>query len=284
MAAPDYGFSDRALDAFAHRIRLYDPVSGSWEGGSSQSALEGAQEAVTGVQIGAALASLVNGGWRITPYVVDSIYDRATSSRLYRKSNVGREHVLDPALGVQVRRTLFADWVSKADDAVLYRADYGQAGGRATQRLFAGMTPVRYPKYLLVIAEDAGQIRPVRPGVQNRGVAGLTQLGREMLAHVEKHPPQAAVTGPPPSRGEENMRQFLIGKRLATPKNADEIAARTATMPALKGLSLRKALQQLDPYKLKVSVRGSGKVVDQSPRAGTSLSGANACLLTLDER
>ena len=29
---------------------------------------------------------------------------------------------------------------------------------------------------------------------------------------------------------------------------------------------------------------GSGKVVDQSPRAGTSLSGANACLLTLDER
>ena len=55
-------------------------------------------------------------------------------------------------------------------------------------------------------------------------------------------------------------------------------------MPALRGLSLRKALQKIDPYKMKVSFNGSGKVIAQYPPAGTSLLGMNECMLTLDER
>ena len=61
VAAPDYGFSGDMLHDFARRIRLFDSVSDNWEGGASQDNREGSQEAVTGVQIGATLASLVNG-------------------------------------------------------------------------------------------------------------------------------------------------------------------------------------------------------------------------------
>ncbi len=292
VAAPDYGFNEDMLDNFEHRIRLYDPVADTWEGGSSQEPPERAQDAVTGVQVGATLASLVNGGWRINPYVVDSIYDHASSTRFYRKSgedNVGRAHVLDPALSVKVRRNLFSSWVSDKDNKIVYKAEkeqtgfIGEADSYSIQRLFAGLTPAQYPQYLLIMAVERDEVRPQPPGKTAKEDT-LAELGRNLLSYVENNPPQLAQAEIPPPRSEENRRQFFISKRLAMTKTPEEIAAQAATMPALRGLSLRKALQKIDPYKMKVSFNGSGKVIAQYPPAGTSLLGMNECMLTLDER
>lgn len=290
VAMPDYGFSNAMLDNFEHRIRLYDSVSDNWEGGSSQKDLEGADDAVTGVQVGATLASLVNGGWRINPYVVDSIYDHASSTRFYRKNDgTGRAHVLDPALSVKVRRNLFANWVSDKDNKVLYLAETermgtnSEPGEYSVQRLFAGLTPAVHPQFLLVMAVEKTENWPQPKGTQAKKDT-LHQLGRDLLTYVEQNPPQLTQAEAPPARSEENMRQFFISKRLATTKTPEEIAAQAAAMPALRGLSLRKALQKIDPYKLKVSINGSGKVIAQYPLPGVSLLGMNECILTLDER
>ena len=51
-------------------------------------------------------------------------------------------------------------------------------------------------------------------------------------------------------------------------------------MPDLRGLSLRKALRNLQQFGLKVKIAGSGRVVDQEPKAGLRFSGGE-CLLTL---
>lgn len=290
VAAPDYGFSGDMLHDFARRIRLFDSVSDNWEGGASQDNREGSQEAVTGVQIGATLASLVNGGWRINPFVVDSIYDHGSRTRFYRKNEGdSRAHVLDPALSVKVRRDLFSCWVSTADNKILYRAEKRQDGsagelrGYSIQRLFAGMVPAQYPRYLLVIAVETSEMQP-RQGSAVTQTDSLVQLGRSMLSYVQNHPPQVAPTEEPPPRNEENKNQFFISRRLAAPKTPEEVAARTATMPALRGLSLRKALRKMDPYKMKVNITGRGRVVAQYPLAGSPLHGANECALTLDER
>ena len=112
----------------------------------------------------------------------------------------------------------------------------------------------------------------------------LEQLGRNLLNYVEKNPPQTAQVEAPPPRSEENMRQFFISKRLVITRSPEEIAAHAATMPVLRGLSLRKALQKIDPYKMKVSFTGIGKVVAQYPPAGSALLGMNECILTLDEQ
>ena len=289
VAAPDYGFTDAMLDNFEHRIRLYDSVSDNWEGGSSQENFEGRRDAVTGVQVGATLASLVNGGWRINPYVVDSIYDHASSTRFYRKSDgEGRAHVLDPALSVQVRRNLFSSWLSEKDNKILYQAAKeqtgfgGDSGKYSIQQLFAGLAPAQYPQYLLVIAVEKEEVRPEQQKGKVAQEVSLEQLGRDLLSYVETNPPQTAQVEAPPPRSEENMRQFFISKRLAVTRSPEEIAAHAATMPALRGLSLRKALQRIDPYKMKVSFSGSGKVVAQYPPAGSRLLGMNECILTLD--
>ena len=287
VAAPDYGFSPDMLDSFARRIRLYDPVSSAWEGGASQETQEGRPTAITGVQIGATLASLVNGGWRITPFVIDSIYDHATKNRLYRKDTATWAHILDPALGVKVRRNLFADWISAPDNKILYQAEKmqrnftGDPERLAMQRLFVGMVPAQYPKYLLVLAVESSAMRPQEQKAVKDDT--LVQLGSKILSYAEAHPPQPAQATVPPALSEDNKHQFFISQRLAGTNTLDEGETRTAIMPALQGLSLRKALQKMTPYKLKVNIRGSGTVVAQSPRAGTSLLGANECTLTLNE-
>lgn len=51
-------------------------------------------------------------------------------------------------------------------------------------------------------------------------------------------------------------------------------------MPDLRGASLRKALQVLNQYDLKVRIQGVGRVVEQRPEAGTTLNG-DECVLIL---
>ncbi len=292
VAPPDYGFTESMFDNFEHRIRLYDSVSDNWEGGASQENLEGTQAAVTGVQMGATLASLVNGGWRIAPYLVDSLYDHGSDSRLYRKNeSIGRAHVLDPALGVKIRRDLFSGWVSSDGDTIVYMAEKERPGNESgsgeysRQRLFAGLVPAKHPRYLLLIAVESNESRPELKPKAGGESRSLEQLGRDLLSHVEQHPPQPAATDAPPPRSEENMRQFFISKRLARHKIPEEIAAQSATMPSLRGLSLRKALQKIDSYKMRVRINGSGTVVAQYPLPGTTLLGTqHECILTLEER
>jgi len=52
-------------------------------------------------------------------------------------------------------------------------------------------------------------------------------------------------------------------------------------MPDLSGLSLRRALRLLQDKKVTVRILGTGRVVAQSPLAGTPLAGVKECRLTL---
>ncbi|MFT4022312.1 MAG: penicillin-binding protein [Flavihumibacter sp.] len=61
----------------------------------------------------------------------------------------------------------------------------------------------------------------------------------------------------------------------------DERNLATAAMPDLKGLGLRDALYLLESMKLKVQVKGKGKVVSQSVAAGTAIKKENPVVLEL---
>lgn len=54
-------------------------------------------------------------------------------------------------------------------------------------------------------------------------------------------------------------------------------------MPDLRGQSLRKSLRLLQDVYLKISIRGTGKVVSQKPVPGTPLKGVSECTLILDK-
>ena len=86
----------------------------------------------------------------------------------------------------------------------------------------------------------------------------------------------------PATRAEENYRRFLISRRLDLPVEKKEYGVVEHRMPELVGLSLRKGLQQISPYGLKVSISGSGRIVRQEPAPGTSLTQSASCRLVLE--
>jgi cell division protein FtsI (penicillin-binding protein 3) len=61
----------------------------------------------------------------------------------------------------------------------------------------------------------------------------------------------------------------------------DKTLPKLEKMPDLKGQSLRKSLRLLQGVYLKISIRGTGKVVSQKPAPGTPLKGVSECTLIL---
>lgn len=288
VAAPDYGFTSDKLAAFEEQIQLYGSVFGNWESGpvTDQSVQE---PVVTGVQVGVTIASLVNGGWRITPYVIDSVYDHATAQRYFRSNEATRkEHVLDPALGVKIRRELFANWQVEEMNLVSYSAAGLQVGREkgysrySMQELFAGMIPAKKPKFLLLMAIERDYLQPLTPeSKKDKGT--LEQMGRELLASFQVERPEQVAEAPPP-KSAENLRQFFISRRLNVREEPGKASEQVALMPRLRGMSLRKGLQQLNPHAMRIQVSGSGRIIAQYPLPGTPLRGVNECILTLDAR
>ncbi len=79
---------------------------------------------------------------------------------------------------------------------------------------------------------------------------------------------------------------LLFQKWSLAQEAADSPAAMTGNlvdleMPDLVGMSLRKAMQTLQGYNLKVSVQGSGRVTRQAPAAGVRLKGVTEAKLEL---
>jgi cell division protein FtsI (penicillin-binding protein 3) len=290
VAAPRYGFTSEKLDGFEKQIQLYGSVFGNWESGPGAPESPDAQPVVTGVQVGVTLASLVNGGWRITPYVVDSIFDHATAKRYFRSNEATeKSHVLDPALGVKIRRELFTNWLQEQENVVVFTAEHRQVQKEkmysrySMQELFVGLAPAKQPKFLLLMAVEQDRLYPAQ-SEKNSDKIALAAMGKNLLAVFVKASPAEALPEKPPEPSKENRRQFFISKKLNfrdAPGKASEPVPR---MPPLRGMSLRKGLQQIDKYKMKVRVNGSGRIIAQYPLTGTPLTGADECILTLDSK
>jgi cell division protein FtsI (penicillin-binding protein 3) len=290
VAAPNYGFSGEKIDAFEQQIQLYGSVFGNWESGPGVPDQADAQPVVTGVQVGVTLASLVNGGWRITPYVIDSLYDHKTAKR-YSRHNEATEkiHVLDPALGVKIRRDLFTNWLLEQENLIVFTADHAQMrkerefSQHSMQELFVGMAPAKQPKYLLLMAVERDHLYPLS-NEKGSGLAALEAMGKELLSVFVKSQSPEGFPERPPERSKENLRQLFISKRLSFREAPGKANEPIPLMPKMRGMSLRKGLQQIDKYKMKVKINGSGRIIAQYPLPGQSLIGVDECMLTLESK
>lgn len=290
VASPNYGFTDAQLNAFEQQIQLYGSVFGNWQSGPVTSETQGSEPVVTGVQVGVTLASLVNGGWRITPFVIDSLFDHTTKRR-YARNNEATEriHVLDPALGVKIRRDLFNRWYDEPNNMVVFSKEHLRLfkeksfSRYSKQELFVGLAPAKQPKFLLLMAIERENLDPA--GKEREGAAdSFESVGRELLASFVKNSPVEGLADAPPARSRENLQQFFISKRLSYRQAPGKVEEPVVVMPQVRGMSLRKAIQQMDKFKIRVRINGTGRIVAQYPQAGQSLLGVEECILTLQSR
>ncbi len=300
IRAPNYGVSDEAIASLQKKIRLFAPVESSWESGYNdrlqavRESIHGMESTLTGVQIEVALASLINGGWRIAPWMLEGLYDHGTG-RTYPldEEKIVRGMVLEPFSGVLLRRELFADRVKSKDgeekkkgrvvSEIFTHSDIHFAEQKSEyvqQQLYVGMIPPGKPKYFLVMAVEADQLFP-RPGSADDAVLNMDTVGEHILTRAIAAD-LAVADRHPGEKDKENMNKFFVNKRLDFQLPDVPVREPSVDMPELAGMSLRKALQRLGSNGLKVRIQGTGTVVGQAPAAGQSLQGITECTLRLE--
>jgi cell division protein FtsI (penicillin-binding protein 3) len=107
-------------------------------------------------------------------------------------------------------------------------------------------------------------------------------MGRELLSLFVRKEFTDALLEEPPEKNTENLRQFFISKRINFREEPEKVSEQVAVMPSVMGLSLRRGLQILSPYNIKVRVHGNGRIIAQFPLPGVSLTNVDECILTLD--
>lgn len=74
-------------------------------------------------------------------------------------------------------------------------------------------------------------------------------------------------------------QQWSLAQATDAPVQSNRLI--TLEMPDLVGMSLRKAMQALQGYNLKVTIQGTGRVIRQAPAAGVRLTGIDEAKLEL---
>lgn len=295
VAAPRYGVDEQTLQKFEARLGLEQRVLDRWGTNPRHEQLEGesvkssAGDTLTGAQMTVALASLVNGGWRIAPYVLEGIYDHGTDREYIRdRKSTDREHILDPASGVMVRRELFrTEGLKKGGQGEMVDITTSHVGIKVSnglshylmQEFYMGLLPVKMPRYMLVMAVEKDSLMP-QP--RNKKKENLANIGKDVLSRVMKETHEARKAYPQ-QKSPENFHQFFISKRLDFQEPVEIAVAATVHMPELIGLSLRKGLQRINTHNIRVRISGTGKIIAQNPAPGEPLASVDECSLTLQK-
>ncbi|MFH0785184.1 MAG: PASTA domain-containing protein [Pseudomonadota bacterium] len=138
---------------------------------------------------------------------------------------------------------------------------------------------------LLVMVER----EPKGPNLKNgKKVMTLEQLVEEKIERISVLQQVAKTVADvvEPEVSDDGNYQGKKDAPRVTHKGADEKEKErrnVVVMPDLKGQSLRKSLRLLQGVYLKISIRGTGRVISQKPAPGTALKGVSECTIILDK-
>jgi cell division protein FtsI (penicillin-binding protein 3) len=265
---------------------VWDPAK--WSERTLASVSMGYQIGITPLQTAAAVGSVANGGALVEPRVIRAFY---RDNRRYEL----RPKILGRTISGDTAATLVGimeNVVERGTAKAAQLAGYTIAGktGTAAKLLngrystsdynasFVGFLPSRHPAVVIVVVIDS----PHGPaGYHGGGVAApiFRRIAQSTVQHlgvprtVDPEAPvlvrrrNESVSDPPPTRVAPAISVALDGP--------------PGTLPDLRGLSAREAVQELARLGLIARLSGDGVVVSQDPAPGTSLDALAACRLTL---
>ncbi|HZR11153.1 MAG TPA: penicillin-binding protein [Myxococcales bacterium] len=231
----------------------------------------------TGIQTVAAMAAIANSGVLLRPYLVQKVV-AADGSVLLSRGREEVRRVLRPQTARQLSAML-EEVVAKGTGTRAALAGHRVAGktgtaqkvdpirgGYGDKRLasFLGFAPADAPRVAILVAID----EPEGSGVD---VAGGTvaapawgAIADEALRQLDVMPDQVKETAP------------LLAATLAPvpagegspPQPEAAVGPGHATVPDVSGLGARSAIRRLGQASLEPELRGSGRAIAQSPRAG----------------
>lgn len=290
IAAPDFGIDAKEYEQFVGKSRFLQPVEEvlpSEVGGKAAVVYPAAIQGVSIMQMGAGLASLFNGGWRLEPGFLDSIIDLKSDQRFLPQEQLSdRTRILDPAMGVLVRRVLSAQFFSAKKRLGLHLMNKstrvvsdGALSRYMQQQVFIGMAPDDKPTMLLLVVVERENLAPLAKKEKD-GL--LASVGKDLLTDCYAHDDGETVAVHPQKKNQDNFARFLISRRLEYRTLPVDNMDSLNEMPQVTGLSLRKGLQRLNNHNLKITIKGSGRIVAQVPKPGERMEEMQTCQLTLE--
>lgn len=242
-------------------------------------------------------SALVNGGREVKPHLLLAFWPDSSAEA---EPVVAGEApvVLDPRVSDAMRVKLASAGGKGAGDAIFFESlvadDYSLAAQdealadlmadtpdespKKFQWVTLGMAPSHEPEVVVLMVLDGASFDPMVPSPVRRAANGE-------IARILEHHREPPMTGESARLATEKAKVFEIWRKLrerAPGQEApdDQAQVEQKKMPDVTGLSLRKALQRLQPCDLAITVTGAGRVVRQSPRAGDILA-KGVCTLEL---
>src|SRR5215203_3710953 len=275
-----------------------------WQPSSIGSIAIGQEVGVTPVQMVAAFGALANDGLRVAPHLLREVRD-AGGNVVYRAQPEQRR-VISAETAIALRGML--EGVTLNGTAKKAQLDgYSAAGKTGTaQKIdpktrsysatkfvgsFVGFAPVSNPQVVIIVVIDepsgayhggdvaapvfrevAEQILPnlgVMPDIETKSVP-------ELVAKVDEDPERAAKIREEQAQSEQ-QRKATMPTVDSNGGRGGEVVYAVATkkamlMPDLRGRSVRDVARACAQLGLQVEARGEGKVLKQSPSAGTEVS------------
>ncbi len=299
VTMPEYGLSEQVVQDYWLKLELGQPVPDFLPASSGRNeptsdapvvdVLEGV-EPLSPLQIIYGVATLLNSGYKVRPWLLHGVYDHTEERFFSRDGTVSsRERILAPVQGILLRRELLNDSVFSGDGGFVFAhtisvdSEHNGLSTHHIQELLVTAVPLERPEVLLLLTIDYGTLDPHPPEVEHRSLGGLPEVGRNILPTLVGY--GGAVknfTKPLPEKNAANLRRYFFSKKLSSAEVKENLVHAEPTMPSLIGMTLRKGLQQINRYNVKVRIHGSGRIIQQKPAAGELLNETETCELTLE--
>ncbi len=283
-----FGFGERSGVGLPGEVKGQLPLASSDIGLATQSFGQGPITA-TALQLTNAMAAVANGGVLLRPWLVRRVVDPSSGD------------VLDEGKPVAVRRAVSAEtaatmarwlqgvvedpkgtgrkaaldgWRAAGKTGTAQKVDRVSGGYSADKHFssFVGFAPVEAPRIVIgvFIDEPRGEVyggEVAAPAFKEIAEYALRVLdvrpAPALAARAAAAPPPASAAEPPTPDGDEEAASTAAVELSGEPLPGGRVA-----VPALDGLTARAAVRALEQLDLAADLRGTGRVVEQSPSPG----------------
>ncbi|MCF6179197.1 MAG: transpeptidase family protein [Geopsychrobacter sp.] len=228
---------------------------------------------VTSLQMASAMAAIANGGLLMEPYLVERIVDgdgnpvyrhephvvrRVISAKTAKRVRGMMVGVTEPG-GTGVRGAIEGYRIA-GKTGTAQKVDPVTGGYSVDKRVasFIGMVPAGKPALLLLVTIDEPQGKTYGGQI---AAPVFSHIAEESLRYLDVPPTQSIVRRTLP-------KQAPVVRQKKTVLEKTSITEGKSQMPDFQGMSYRQVLKAMQRQKLNIKLSGSGRVVEQSPKAG----------------
>jgi len=243
---------------------------------------------VTPVQLAMATAAIANGGYLMSPYIVEKVVDSYGQVEMKNGASVRRKvvsrEVADEVRKMMIRVTEEGGTGTRASvPGYQVAGKTGTAqkvdpvtGGYAMNRSiasFVGFVPADNPRVVILVLLDEPQGKdfggltaaPIFSNIASQSLRYLKVMPTEAIAR-----PTLATAGPQPVEPQIPEELFV------------DHGGNGPRMPDFSGMSYRQVLRSMQAMQLNVKLEGSGRVVMQSPKPGQPIRFGNETWVRLE--